>query len=92
MTYRTRPTEVEAFRLIIGAMMPAWFASALGVTIEPIVPEAPPNRWGEEGIVVHGAEGLKQARVGDWVVRHPSGGLTVCDDATFLATYEVARG
>lgn len=89
MLYRKKPESVDAFQLIIGALMPGWFIDALQERkVEPVEPMAPMNRWAEQGIVVHTPEGMMTAKPGDWIVRSPTGELYPVRADVFAATYE----
>lgn len=79
--FKTKATgEVEAFQL--GARwqptpLPAWFN-----------PPEPVHIW-PDGIVIRTFLGPVLANWGCWIVKHPSGEMSVCQAEDFAATYEL---
>lgn len=87
--YRKKAVEIDAFRLVMGAAMPAWFIEALvSGKIEPITPSTEPNVWGSDGVAIYGDCGLFFVKLGDWVIREGEGRFTGCRPEIFEATYE----
>lgn len=83
--YRKRPIEIEAFRWGGGSIEfdhhPQWFRESTNVRV---VDTTPP----ELGVMT--AHGEVVAKVGDWVIKSPSGEIYPCAAGTFEMIYEEA--
>lgn len=87
--YRKKPVEIDAFRMVTGAEMPAWFVEALADgRIEPLTPSTEPNVWWRDGVAIKTLEGQMTGNLGDWVIRGVAGELYPCRNDVFVLSYE----
>lgn len=78
--YKSRPVEVEAWRLEDGALMPEWIGKAL----------LDDQLWrtGRGGAVVVTPHGRTTASLGDWIVKDADGHLYPVKNSIFVQRWE----
>lgn len=90
-THRAKPVEVEAFKLTEGKIdeLKAWMLATRGENVR-VFPAYLNDR---DTIMIRPAEGAGMvARVGDWVVKNPTGEYAVYEEEVFRGLYEEKEG
>ncbi len=92
MKYRKKPIEVEAFRFTndTDVIAPKWFTQAVideKVWIDRSLVDGHMHIY---GCTISTLGGRMHAKLGDYIVRSPDGGLCPCKPDVFRREYEAA--
>jgi len=90
MKYKRKPVVVEAFRFTadVDMIAPKWFQDNVQndlVFIDRAITDGAVKVY---GCTLYASQGRMKAKIGDYIVKEPSGEITICNAKKFKEMYE----